>query len=121
MNPIRLSLAGASALAFALLPACQAAVEPEPVYGYAEITSAPADIETYPYVVYEGRPVYYYGDHWWYRDGSTWSYYRSEPAELYRQRGYVQRAPRAYRGRPPVVERREGPPREVAPRPGHER
>jgi hypothetical protein len=120
MNPIRLSLAGASVLAVALLvPACQAEVEPEPVVGYAQVTSAPADIETYPYVVYEGRPVYYYGDHWWYRDGSNWSYYRDEPAELHRQRGYVQRAPRAYRGRAPV-ERREVP-REVAPRAGHER
>jgi hypothetical protein len=75
---------------------CYATVDPEPV-GYADVSSAPVNIETYPSVVYEGHPAYFYGDHWWYCSGSSWSYYHSEPAELHRQRAYVQRAPAARR------------------------
>ncbi len=95
---------------------CYATVEPEPV-GYADTTAAPVNIETYPSVVYEGHPAYFYGDHWWYRDGNRWSYYRSEPAELHRQRAYVQRAPAA---RPAREEGRPAPAREEA-RPAEER
>lgn len=73
---------------------CVATVEPEPVY--AEATDVPPHIETYPYVIYEGRPVYYVGERWYYRRGPSWVYYRSEPAVLHRQRPYVQQAPRAY-------------------------
>ena len=42
-----------------------ATVDPEPV-GYAEVDSAPVGIETYPSVVYEGHPTYFYGDRWYY-------------------------------------------------------
>ena len=33
-------------------------------------------------VTYEGRPVYWYRDHWYYRDGGGWRHYRSEPTVL---------------------------------------
>lgn len=49
---------------------CVATVEPE----YAEATYVPDDIEAYPYVVYEGRPVYYVHDRWYFRHGPHWVY-----------------------------------------------
>jgi hypothetical protein len=66
----------------------------EPVY----LTSAtvPVDIETYPSTVYEGRNVYLYGGHWYYRDRERWQYYRTEPEELRRHREFIQQAPPAY-------------------------
>jgi hypothetical protein len=36
---------------------------------------------------FEGRPVYYYGDHWYYRDRGRWAFYHSEPRYLYERRG----------------------------------
>ncbi|HEY1554687.1 MAG TPA: hypothetical protein VGF94_07600 [Kofleriaceae bacterium] len=57
---------------------------------------------------FEGRPVYWYNDHWYYRDHGRWGYYRAEPGYLrgrrahwvdrrgdYGRRGYVRPA---YRG-----------------------
>ena len=35
---------------------------------------------------YEGRPVYYHRDHWYYRDQRGWNYYRSEPRDLHERR-----------------------------------
>ncbi len=102
-----IAAAGAVALAVGGLTGCYATVDPQPV-GYAETTAAPVDIETYPSVVYDGQPVYFYGDHWWHRDGSRWTYYRDEPAELHRQRDVVIHAPRrAVRPAPPRTEVRE--------------
>ncbi len=75
---------------------CTVRAQGEPV-GYAEVNSAPVDIETRHRATYEGRPVYFYRDHWYYRDGSRWNYYRQEPPALYRQRPYVQEAPPARR------------------------
>jgi hypothetical protein len=65
---------------------------------YAEVDSAPIeiDIATYPHTYYEGRNVYFYQDRWYYQDSGRWSYYRDEPPMLYRQRGYVQQAPSAH-------------------------
>ncbi len=95
---------------------CYATVQPEPVY--ADATYVPPDIDTYPYVIYEGRPVYFVHDHWYVRHGPRWVYYRNEPSSLHRQRPYVQRAPRAYR-RPeyaaPPVQRAPAPAREAPP------
>jgi hypothetical protein len=93
MSANRFILGAAAALAAAATTGCYAYAEPD--VGYAEVTSAPVDIETYPSVTYEGRPVYLYQDRFWYRDGGRWAYYRSEPEALHRQRAYVQRAPRA--------------------------
>jgi len=33
-------------------------------------------------VYYEGRPAYYYGNQWHYRQGRTWHTYREEPRFL---------------------------------------
>jgi hypothetical protein len=78
-----------TALALAALTGCYA--EAGPPYAETTITAAPVDIDTYPSVVYEGRPVYFYGDRWWYRDGGRWTYYHREPTELHRQREHVRR------------------------------
>jgi len=94
MNTSACCAAGIIAIAASALTACYATVDPPPV-GYAETTGAPVDIEAYPSVVYGGQPAYFYGDHWWYRDGGRWTYYHNEPAELHRQRDVVMRAPRA--------------------------
>jgi hypothetical protein len=92
-----LCAAGVIAVAVSAMAGCYATAEP-PAVDYADTTSAPVDIDTYPSVVYGGQPVYFYGDHWWYRDGARWSYYRDEPAELHAQRDVVVRQARA-RGR----------------------
>ena len=102
MRSSRTGKKGKSALSVALLAgcgllaACSVRTRPEPV-GYAEITSVPVDIESRPYVIYEGRPTYHVDDRWVYRDRGRWVYYRTEPRELYRQREYIQQAPRAPR------------------------
>ena len=36
---------------------------------------------------FEGRPVYYYGGYWYYRDGHAWRHYASEPYYLRDYRG----------------------------------
>lgn len=77
----------------ALAGGCAAHVRPATV----ELTSVPLAIETYPSVVYEGRPVYLYEGRWYFRDGGTWHYYEKEPPALYRQRTYIQQAPPAPR------------------------
>jgi hypothetical protein len=76
-------------------PGCYAYADPD--VGYADVTSAPVEIEESPSVYYEGRPVFLYGDRWWYRDGRGWRYYRREPAELHRQRPFARRVPRGPR------------------------
>ncbi|HUJ63856.1 MAG TPA: hypothetical protein VLX92_35390 [Kofleriaceae bacterium] len=87
-----------------------------------EVVVAPpaAYIATVTPEYYEGRPVYFYNDHWYYRDRwGHWGYYRSEPMYLHGRRAYWH-YPRAYdRGyvRPAyirhdrVVERRPEPAR----------
>jgi hypothetical protein len=83
---------------------------------YVEVDDAPVALETYPHRVYEGRDVYYYNDHWYYRRGPRWGYYRETPAPLRRERVYVQRAPRSRppRSRPPAYVRR-APERRIEP------
>jgi hypothetical protein len=65
---------------------------------------------------YEGRPVYWYHDHWHYRDGNHWRSYRSEPAPLQQSRAQ----PRFSRPAPRVYERpsRPSPARVTVPRGG---
>ena len=57
---------------------------------------------------FEGRPVYYYNNSWYYRDHGRWSYYRAEPRYLqerrshwveHRSRERVVREPARYRYR----------------------
>lgn len=57
-----------------------------------------AYIATAAPVYYGGRPAYWYGNRWYYREGANWSYYRNEPPYLAARRGYA--APRySYRRR----------------------
>lgn len=67
---------------------------PAPTVVYADVEAAPVevDIATYPQTYYGGHAFYLYRDQWYYQDGDRWAYYRQEPPELYRQRGYVQQA-----------------------------
>jgi hypothetical protein len=53
---------------------------------YVEVTSVPVEIESGPWIVYEGRPHYLYHDHWYYRDHGRWRYHRHEPAILIEHR-----------------------------------
>jgi len=38
-------------------------------------------------VYYEGRATYFYGNHWYYRNGGRWAVYGAEPAYLAARRG----------------------------------
>lgn len=81
-------------------------------------TAAPAvDVEVYPHEYYEGHVVYLVGDHWYYRDGPRWVYYRREPRPLYERRAVIRRAPvvreRTEVRRAPPAYRRAAPPRRV--------
>jgi hypothetical protein len=62
---------------------------------YVEAEYVPPRVDVYPRYVYEGRTVYLIDGRWYYRRGPHWVYYRREPPTLYRQRVYVERAPRA--------------------------
>ncbi len=58
-----------------------------------------AYIAVNPPIFYEGRPVYWYGSNWYYRDGrGNWNYYRHEPAYLHDHRTHAPvRRPYHYR------------------------
>ena len=77
------------------LGACYATVEPD-----VALEPAPPNIETYPSVVYEGHPTYFYNNRWYYRGGGgAWVNYRVEPPELQRRRvEVVNRRPEPVRG-----------------------
>ena len=54
------------------------------------ITFAPpaAYIATSQPEYFEGRPVYWYNNNWYYRDHGRWSYYRREPVYLRDRRAH---------------------------------
>lgn len=81
------------------LSGCYVYADPPTVYAESNEAPVEVDVQTYPQTQYEGRPVYYYHDRWYYRSGNRWQYYRREPVELqrHRQRTYVQQAPPARR------------------------
>ncbi|MFO7181665.1 MAG: hypothetical protein DIU78_023495 [Pseudomonadota bacterium] len=91
--------------------ACYATTEPAVV----EVYSVPTTIHRYPYVFYDGRPVYLVGGHWYYRVGPRWYVYRRVPEPLVNQRRYIERR---YIERAPPVRREYVPqhPRAVPPR-----
>src|SRR5262245_1670740 len=72
------------AAAFAGCTAWAGFASPSPASAqfYVEIETAPPRIEEYPSTYYDGRPVYYYDNHWYYRRGPGWAYYRDEPRPL---------------------------------------
>ncbi len=82
----------------------QESVGPPPAV--AVTSGTPETIEGSPSVVYEGRPVYLYQDHWYYRDGNRWDYYRDEPAQLREHRARLRTVP-PRRVEPQRVEPRE--------------
>lgn len=82
------------------LSGCVAHVRPVDVEYGVEYAPAPVYVEQQPYVVYGGYPHYYYEGRWYRNTPNGWGYVRSEPAELRRQRPYVQQAPPARRGNP---------------------
>jgi hypothetical protein len=90
-HPTKLTLALVLTLASS---GCYATVRGRGGYGYVE--TAPVAYESYPYVVYEGRPVYHVNDRWYYRNGSRWDSYHAPPAALYRSREIRRQAPPAY-------------------------
>ncbi len=109
-----------AAVSAAALTAC--VVEPQPTYAYA-YAGVPANIYLYPYTVYDGRIVYFYGGRSYFQSEGRWVYYTREPPALYHQRAYVQSAPPAYGRRyyaPPAYAPRPGyaPPAMRAPSPG---
>jgi hypothetical protein len=112
----RLLRAAASSAALALAAGCTVHAQTEPV-GYAEVTSAPTEIDAAPRSYYDGRVVYFHDDHWYYREGTRWRYYTQEPPELTRQRHYVQQAPPARRAYPAYPQPPGYPP--PAPAPGY--
>jgi hypothetical protein len=58
----------------------------------------PEVIATLSPVYFEGRPAYWWGGRWYYRNGSAWGYYHDEPGYLRDWRGHHEPA-RAYYGR----------------------
>jgi hypothetical protein len=54
-----------------------------------EMEAPPVEhVRVAPSVVYEGHPVYWYRNRWYYQNGGRWGYYREEPIGL-RGRRYV--------------------------------
>jgi hypothetical protein len=47
----------------------------------------PAFIATATPVYFEGRPAYWWGGRWYFRDGGAWRFYHDEPAYLREWRG----------------------------------
>jgi hypothetical protein len=48
-----------------------------------EVFPPAAYIATAAPVYFEGRPAYWYGNRWYYRDGGAWRYYHDEPRFLH--------------------------------------
>jgi hypothetical protein len=91
MTSTQLLRALALAAAFALPTGCYASVSSEPAY--VETTHEPVHVYSRPYTRYDGRVVYLVDDRWYYRDGPTWYYYRTEPAPLVERRVYLREHP----------------------------
>jgi hypothetical protein len=84
----------AAAIAACLAPlGAQAQVE-------VEIYPPAAYVATAAPVYFEGRPVYWYGGRWFYRDGRAWRSYHEEPGWLRERREHEHWEPaRHYYGR----------------------
>jgi hypothetical protein len=73
-----------------------------PGFGYEDYPPDEYIATTEP-VYFEGRPSYWYGDRWYYRQGGRWSHYDREPPGLYQRRMQgppVRHTYEPYRGRP---------------------
>lgn len=54
--------------------------------GTVTVTGAPVEVQSAPYVYWEGRPHYYYHHHWYFREHGHWYYYPHEPYALHEYR-----------------------------------
>jgi hypothetical protein len=77
---------------FLAIPVAIALSTPKPAEAQvvAEVVVEPpaAFIATAAPEYYEGRPVYYYNNYWYYRDHGRWGYYRTEPGWLRDRRAH---------------------------------
>ncbi len=87
LRPLPIVLASAFCLSALGATGCVVRERAEPVE-YAEADPG-VDVTVYPHDYYEGRPVYWVHNRWYYRDGGHWRYYREEPRELYQRRVVV--------------------------------
>jgi hypothetical protein len=84
-----------------------------PVTADEVYVDAPPAIAAAPTAVYQGQTIYYVNGRWYRPAGRRWTYYRTAPPGVVRQRPYVQAAPpaaparagRAYGGGPRYPER----------------
>jgi hypothetical protein len=74
---VKCATLGALSLTLVGAPGCYVGAYGDPAY-------YPSDgfVATEDPVYYDGRPTYYYGGLWYYRDGGGWSSYRTEPGYL---------------------------------------
>jgi hypothetical protein len=94
-----------SVVACATLTACGGGPVVSPPPATVELTSARIDVdyvdasptvevESAPRVVFQGRPTFYYQNHWYYRrEGGRWRYYRTEPLGLVEERHRLEAQP----------------------------
>lgn len=84
----------------AVLTGCVGEVQERPVMVADEpaivATAVPADIETYPHVVYRGSVAYFVNDRWYYRTPGGFVVFRREPVELVRYRTAFRTRVRVY-------------------------
>jgi hypothetical protein len=83
--------------------ACGVRVGPAYSVGYYDDYPPDTYIATTEPVYFEGRATYWYGNRWYYRDGSRWGRYDREPPVLYQRRMQAPPVRRTYepsRGRP---------------------
>jgi len=72
-----------------------------PALGQIDVeVGPPAEyIATATPVYFEGRPAYWYGNRWYYRDGPGWHAFREEPRYLGEYRMHHREPARVYYGR----------------------
>ncbi len=92
---------------------CGVEVGADAPVAYAGDAPPDAYIATTEPVYFEGHAAYWYGDHWYYRNGSAWRRYDREPAALHQRRMQAPPVRRTYArpeprpaARPARVERR---------------
>jgi hypothetical protein len=94
---VAVAVLGAAAI---FLGGCVAEVQERPLIVADEpaivATDVPADIESYPHVVYRGSVAYYVGDRWYYRTPGGFVVFRREPVELVRYRTAFRTRVRVY-------------------------
>lgn len=96
LNALLRGLGGLAAVCFTAGCTAELRAERPVIYTQAEADvvyteSAPVNIETYPREQYAGVDVYLVGGRWYRRHGSRWQTYRTEPVELGRRRGVIER------------------------------